>query len=793
MLAACTTFTACNSDESSLPTAGNQLQLSFGINAPESRAIFTDTKLPDSSPVGVRLDGYAYYANLVYTGSTTGSTQSWSSTTSVTLTDTKGTLYAYWPQNNAVSIDAINVDMTAADQTDWLYATPVTDVNEDKASVAVTMNHALANINVSVNKGSYLGAGNITNITVQSDGIALGGTFNAAQTTPGYTAFEDEGKPLSRTVSTTAGGAATDIMVVPIGTSATITFLATIDGIQFTATSAAVTLEKGNSYQYTLNLSDISTYMTIGAFSVNPWGTVTKDNLDLDVYDEFDEGIVATYYVDEASLTSRSAGVEVQLLSSDSNFKLSTIDRMKVDGVEVTPSLTYTFTSAGNHTVKYLLKDNTQVPRYMFYKCKALTAYKLPETVTTIDYGAFQECSGLKCELVIPNAVTVIEDRAFKGCSGLTGELIIPNSVRRIEESIFEGCTGLTGTLTIPEKVSYIGKYAFQECSGLTGELIIPNSVNMIEQQAFWGCTGLTGTLTIPNSVRTVFVSAFKGCSGLTELIIESGVSSISNDAFANCSGLQSIKVDANNLYYDSRNNCNAIMETATNTLVVGCNNTIIPEDCLIIGQYAFQRCKGLTGTLTIPNSVQTIGQQAFQECSGLTGTLTIPNSVTTIGDSAFGQCTGLTEITIGSAVTTIRNRAFAGCTGLTTLNLGDGVQTIGSTAFKGCTGLTAVTIPNSVQTIETSAFAECTGMTEITIGSAVTTIGQQAFYKCTGMTSITSLATTAPSVHSESFRYIKKGGTLYFPEGASGYDAWMSTSSYYLGQYNWTMQTISE
>ena len=189
LLAAFGTFTACNCDESSLPTAGNQLQLSFGINAPQSRAIFTDTKLPDGSPVGVRLDGYADYANLVYTGTTTGTTQTWSSTTSVTLTDTKGTLYAYWPQSSSVAIDAIDVDMTAADQTDWLYATPVTDVNEDKASVAVTMNHALANINVKVNKGSYLGAGNITNITVQSDGIALGGTFNAAQTTPGYTAF----------------------------------------------------------------------------------------------------------------------------------------------------------------------------------------------------------------------------------------------------------------------------------------------------------------------------------------------------------------------------------------------------------------------------------------------------------------------------------------------------------------------------------------------------------------------------------------------------------------------------
>ena len=281
LLAACTTFTACNSEES-LPLQGNQLQLSFGVNAPESRAIHKDATLPDNSPVGVKLDGYADYANLVYKGTTTGGTQAWALTEgSVTLTDTKGIIYAYWPYSSTTSIDAIDIDMTTADQTDWLYATPVTGICEDKAEAAVIMNHAAANINVTINKGTYLGNGAISNITVQSDGIALGGTFNAAQATPDYTAFEDEGKPLSRELTTTTG-AATDIMVVPTGTSAAITFTATIDGIQFTATSAAVKLEKGNSYVYTLNLSDISTYMTVGSFGVSPWTGVTGETLPLE-------------------------------------------------------------------------------------------------------------------------------------------------------------------------------------------------------------------------------------------------------------------------------------------------------------------------------------------------------------------------------------------------------------------------------------------------------------------------------------------------------------------------------
>ena len=413
LMAACTTLTACNSDESSLPTAGNQLQLSFGINAPQSRAIFTDTKLPDNSPVGVRLDGYTDYANLVYTGSTTGTTQSWTSTTSVTLTETKGTLYAYWPQNNAVSIDAIDVDMTAADQTDWLYATPVTDVNEDKASVAVTMNHALANINVKVNKGSYKGAGAITNITVQSDGIALGGTFNAAQTAPGYTAFEDEGKPLSRTVSTTAGAAATDIMVVPTGTSAAVTFLLTIDGIQFTATSAAVQLAMGNSYQYTLNLSDISTYMEISGFSVKQWTTVTGGSLALDkvgsgepltwenapngVYAVSAEGLPVTF--DEIDETCKG----VVLVAGQQKFMIAKNDATN-DGIF--HNLNYDYDKGDLSLTNYSKADGTNSKGYL----GGSSTPQLSQDFTTWTAGALSDFNGKTNTEVIAASSSNAED-----------------------------------------------------------------------------------------------------------------------------------------------------------------------------------------------------------------------------------------------------------------------------------------------------------------------------------------------------------------------------------------------
>ena len=252
---------------------------------PQARAIFTDASLPSGSVVGAMLDDgtatdYDSYSPLYFTATGTGDSQTWAPNTDVVLTENKGTLYAYYPHDGNVDISAIPVDMTAADQTDWLYATPVADVNENKATVAVTLNHALANINVSLVKGSYVGTGNVTSISVQSDGIASKGTFNAAQATPNYTAFEDEGAALERTVTTTLGGMATDIMVVPTGSSAIITFNVTVDGTVYTATSAAVELEKGSSYKYTLTLN--STFMSVSDVSVSPWNVVTKESLTLE-------------------------------------------------------------------------------------------------------------------------------------------------------------------------------------------------------------------------------------------------------------------------------------------------------------------------------------------------------------------------------------------------------------------------------------------------------------------------------------------------------------------------------
>jgi len=276
-----TAFASCTNESEDLNNfSGKNLNVSFNVAEVQSRAIFTEASLPTASVVGAKLDGYDNYSSITFTANGTGQAQTWTPSTDVVLGEDQGTLYTYFPYSQNTDISAIPVDMTAADQTDWMYGTPVTGVSEAKANVTVTLNHALANINLTLAKGSYVGTGNVTAISVQSAGIAPKGTFNAAQATPGYSAFEDEGTAIERTVTTTLGGTATDIMVVPTGQSAAITFNVTVDGTVYTATSSAVQLQMGSSYKYTLTLN--STMMGVSEVAVTQWNPITKDNLTLE-------------------------------------------------------------------------------------------------------------------------------------------------------------------------------------------------------------------------------------------------------------------------------------------------------------------------------------------------------------------------------------------------------------------------------------------------------------------------------------------------------------------------------
>ena len=264
-----------------------------------------------------------------------------------------------------------------------------------------------------------------------------------------------------------------------------------------------------------------------------------------------------------------------------------------------------------------------------------------------------------------------------------------------------------------------------------SGDITIPSTVNgysvtSIGDYAFTDCEALT-SVTIPNSVTSIGEWAFGNCIALTSITIPSSVTSIGWSAFTGCTALASISVDSDNTAFDSRDNCNAIIQKADNTLIVGCKTTTIPNTVTRIGNEAFKNCTALT-SIDIPNSVTNIGNDAFSECIGLT-TITIANSVTSIGDGAFARCIALPTIIIPSSVTSIGNTAFSDCSSLTSIIIPNSVTSIGDEMFYGCSSLTSITIPSSMKSIGYGAFYGCSVLTSV-ICEAVTppTCGEDVF-----------------------------------------------------------------
>jgi hypothetical protein len=239
----------------------------------------------------------------------------------------------------------------------------------------------------------------------------------------------------------------------------------------------------------------------------------------------------------------------------------------------------------------------------------------------------------------------------------------------------------------------------------------------------------------IPDAVTKIDIGAFAG-TGIKSIVIPDSVEEIKANPFVGCANLMSIIVSEGNKVYDSRNQCNAIIETATNALISGCSSTVIPDSVTKIspnGYFggAFQGCSLLT-TIAIPGSVTEIGERSFR-ASGLTS-INIPDSVTKIGDEAFKDCAHLENVVIPETLTKMGNDAFRG-SALTSISIPKAVEQVSENAFRGCTALKSVTIFSSI--LGEQCFAGCTALETVTLGVGIKSFDDDSFEGCTAIKTV--------------------------------------------------------
>ncbi len=441
----------------------------------------------------------------------------------------------------------------------------------------------------------------------------------------------------------------------------------------------------------------------------------------------------------------------------------------------------------------------TSIAAFAFQSNSKITTLKIPNTITTIGNRSFYGCSNLQ-SLYIPKSVVSIMEEAFVNCNSLTKIVVEEgnpvydsrkdcNSINEtISNAIVLGCV----STIIPDTITTIGSSAFRHNRNIE-EITFPLSVRSIDDYAFYGCTGIT-TLNIPDNIKTIGDYAFYACSGLTELYISSGVTKIGNNSFSYNINLAKISVAKDNPVYDSRDNCNAIIETETNAMTYGCYNTIIPESVKSLKGTSFFYCQKLKN-IYIPKNVESISSLSFagcnnvetiqideantkydsrNNCNAIIETAknslilgcyksTIPNTVTTIGGSAFAGQSKITAINIPASVKSIGNRVFDECPNIETVvvdanntvydsrnNCNAIIETATNKLVLGCQN---TVIPNTVTELGFYSFGSVTGLTEITIPNSVTVLGESAFSSCHALTSIT-LPNSIVSIKKNAFAY---------------------------------------
>ena len=327
-----------------------------------------------------------------------------------------------------------------------------------------------------------------------------------------------------------------------------------------------------------------------------------------------------------------------------------------------------------------------------------------------------------------------------------SGEVQICYNISNVQSIIVDGVS-----------IDPVNYYNFEETGEHTIEFVLVDKT-IINEEMFFYCTTLI-SVNIPNSIKVIENWAFDFCSLLKSIVIPDSVISIGEIGLSTCNSLTSIKISKNNPVYDSRDNCNAIIETKTNTLLIGTENTIIPDSVTSIGESAFQE-RNLLISIVIPDSVTTIDKDAFRNCTSLES-IHIGKNVVSIAGSSFTGCdklmtitvdidgyyyvennilinksnysivfipTNLEHIIIPENVKTLESLRYRR---MKTIILNEQLERIEKETFENCSKLESIVIPNSVTYLGNKAFDGCNSLTSVTIGNGITSIGDKVFSRC--------------------------------------------------------------
>lgn len=305
----------------------------------------------------------------------------------------------------------------------------------------------------------------------------------------------------------------------------------------------------------------------------------------------------------------------------------------------------------------------TEIGPTAFYGQQSIASISIPEGIERICACAFKECVNL-ASVSLPQSLTIIDDAAFYGCASLT-ELDIPENVSKIGERVVSLCHNLKKMTVAPANKVYDSR----------------EGCNAIVEKDMDRIIAACGSSTIPEGIRSIASGAFYAVS-VTEIFIPKSVTEIADLAFWGCADCVSIKVDEDNAVFDSRGDCNAIIESATGKLVLGCPRTVITDRVREIGNSAFARIP-LPHCMKIPEGVETIADGAFAQCANME-MLVLPKSLRKIGSRSFWCCMDLQTVMANSSELYIGDNAFSYIPNLYAVDLPQNVTFESNMVFYG-------------------------------------------------------------------------------------------------------------